>query len=169
MSTIEKLLSSENFDAMVVSVCFWVILYVIVKLITMHAGVGNLLKHADSRIAKLRKDVARLKMLCTPANAASRLSKSVKMLDEIIKDEKKATKVLTMYLFDDRNDFDVAQARSIVKGIPDGCREALVKVAEKEKDDIGARFDSMTERLKDARELVRKADMLDRKKELLRM
>ena len=169
MSTIEKLLSSENFDAMVVSVCFWVILYVIVKVITIHAGVGNLLKHADSRIVKLRKDVVRLKMLCTPANAASRLSKSVKVLDEIIKAEKKATKVLTMYLFDDRNDFDVAQARSIVRGIPDGCRDALVKVAEKEDDDIGARFDTMIERLKDARELVKKADMLDRKKELLRM
>ncbi|MBR6347442.1 MAG: hypothetical protein IKR80_00655, partial [Spirochaetales bacterium] len=136
MSNIEKLLSSESFDAMVVSVCFWVILYVIVKVITIHAGVGNLLKHADSRIVKLRKDVVRLKMLCTPANAASRLSKSVKVLDEIIKAEKRATKVLTMYLFDDRNDFDVAQARSIVRGIPDGCREALVKVAEKEDDDI---------------------------------
>ena len=74
-----------------------------------------------------------------------------------------------MYLFDDRNDFDVAQARSIVRGIPDGCREALVKVAEKEDDDIGARFDTMIERLKDARDLVKKADMLDRKKELLRM
>ena len=169
MSTLEKLLSSENFDAMVVSVCFWVILYVIVKVITIHAGVGNLLKHADSRIVKLRKDVVRLKMLCTPANAASRLSKAVKVLDEVIKAEKKATKVLTMYLFDDRNDFDVAQARSIVRGIPDGCRDALVKVAEKEKDDIGARFDTMIERLKDARELVKKADMLDRKKELLRM
>jgi hypothetical protein len=169
MSNIEKLLSSESFDAMVVSVCFWVILYVIVKVITIHAGVGNLLKHADSRIVKLRKDVVRLKMLCTPANAASRLSKSVKVLDEVIKAEKKATKVLTMYLFDDRNDFDVAQARSIVRGIPDGCREALVKVAEKEDDDIGARFDTMIERLKDARELVKKADMLDRKKELLRM
>ena len=169
MSTIEKLLSSESFDAMVVSVCFWVILYVIVKVITIHAGVGNLLKHADSRIVKLRKDVVRLKMLCTPANAASRLSKSVKVLDEIIKAEKRATKVLTMYLFDDRNDFDVAQARSIVRGIPDGCREALVKVAEKEDDDIGARFDTMIERLKDARDLVKKADMLDRKKELLRM
>ena len=169
MSNIEKLLSSESFDAMVVSVCFWVILYVIVKVITIHAGVGNLLKHADSRIVKLRKDVVRLKMLCTPANAASRLSKSVKVLDEIIKAEKKATKVLTMYLFDDRNDFDVAQARSIVRGIPDGCRDALVKVAEKEDDDIGARFDTMIERLKDARDLVKKADMLDRKKELLRM
>ncbi len=169
MSNIEKLLSSESFDAMVVSVCFWVILYVIVKVITIHAGVGNLLKHADSRIVKLRKDVVRLKMLCTPANAASRLSKSVKVLDEVIKAEKKATKVLTMYLFDDRNDFDVAQARSIVRGIPDGCREALVKVAEKEDDDIGARFDTMIERLKDARDLVKKADMLDRKKELLRM
>ena len=169
MSTLEKLLSSESFDAMVVSVCFWVILYVIVKVITIHAGVGNLLKHADSRIVKLRKDVVRLKVLCTPANAASRLSKSVKVLDEVIKAEKKATKVLTMYLFDDRNDFDVAQARSIVRGIPDGCRDALVKVAEKEKDDIGARFDTMIERLKDARELVKKADMLDRKKELLRM
>jgi len=169
MSNIEKLLSSESFDAMVVSVCFWVILYVIVKVITIHAGVGNLLKHADSRIAKLRKDVVRLKMLCAPANAASRLSKSVKVLDEIIKAEKRATKVLTMYLFDDRNDFDVAQARSIVRGIPDGCREALVKVAEKEDDDIGARFDTMIERLKDARDLVKKADMLDRKKELLRM
>ena len=169
MSTLEKLLSSENFDAMIVSVCFWVILYVIVKVITIHAGVGNLLKHADSRIVKLRKDVVRLKMLCTPANAASRLSKAVKVLDEVIKAEKKATKVLTMYLFDDRNDFDVAQARSIVRGIPDGCRDALVKVAEKEKDEIEARFDTMIERLKDARELVKKADMLDRKKELLRM
>lgn len=169
MSNIEKLLSSESFDAMVVSVCFWVILYVIVKVITIHAGVGNLLKHGDSRIVKLRKDVVRLKMLCTPANAASRLSKSVKVLDEIIKAEKKATKVLTMYLFDDRNDFDVAQARSIVRSIPDGCRDALVKVAEKQDDDIGARFDTMIERLKDARELVKKADMLDRKKELLRM
>ena len=169
MSNIEKLLSSESFDAMVVSVCFWVILYVIVKVITIHAGVGNLLKHADSRIAKLRKEVCRLKMLCAPANAASRLSKSVKVLDEIIKAEKRASKVLTMYLFDDRKDFDVAQARSIVRGIPDGCREALVKVAEKEDDDIGARFDTMIERLKDARDLVKKADMLDRKKELLRM
>ena len=169
MSNLEKLINSESFDAMVVSICFWVILYVVVKLITMRAGVGNLLKNAQGRIAKLRKEVLHLRILCTTTKPKVQLSKCVKVLDEVIKAEKKTSRVLTMYLFDDRNDFDVAQARTLVKGIPDACREALVKIAEKEKDNIGARFDKMLEDLKDAKELIRKADMLDKKKELLRM
>ena len=169
MSTIERLVSSESFDAMVVSICFWVILYVVVKLITVHAGVGNLLKNGDKRIAKLRKAVMHMRMLCTSRGAKKNLAKSVKVLDDVIKYEKKATRVLTMYLFDDRNDFDVAQARNLVKSIPDACRDALVKLADKQTDDLGERFDKMLEDLKTARELLKKADMLDKKKELLRM
>ena len=169
MTAIERLVSSENFDAFVISTCFWVVLYIIVKLCTVRAGVGDLLNQAYKRTNKLRKSCLQLRMLCLSSNAASHLSKALKVLKHVIKAQKRASKVMTMYLFDDRNDLDVASAKALVDRIPDLCRDAIVKVAENGEADIKAIFDNVESNIKTAKELLKKAAAIDRKKELLQV
>ncbi len=169
MNALERLVSSENFDRMVITICFWVVLYVIVKLCTVRAGVGDLLNQAYKRTNKLRKSCIQLQMLCLSPNAASHLSKALSVLKHVIKGQKRASKIMTMYLFDDRGDLDVASAKALVDRIPDLCRDAIVKVAENSEVDIKAIFDNVESNIKTAKELLKKAAAIDRKKELLQI
>ena len=50
MTALERLISSEKFDTMVLVICFWVVVYVIVKILAVRAGVGDLLIQAYKRI-----------------------------------------------------------------------------------------------------------------------
>jgi len=167
MSIMERLLNSESFDYMVYTICFWVVLYIIVKICTVRAGVGNLLNQAYKRTGRLRKVCLQLRYYCTAKDPVSNLDKEIKMLKKVIKAQKRASKIMTMYLFDDRTDLDVIQAKRLVDGIPDICRQAISKVAEKNVDDNKTRFDEIEENLKAARELLKKASAIDRKNELL--
>ncbi|MBR4427445.1 MAG: hypothetical protein IKS77_07045 [Spirochaetales bacterium] len=169
MTTLERLISSENFDKVVISICFWVVLYIIVKICTVRAGVGDLLNQAYKRTGRLRKYCLQLRMLCLSQNAASHLSRSIAVLKHVIKAQKRASKVMTMYLFDDRGDLDVAAAKALVDHVPDLCRDAIVKVAENGEADIKAIFDNIEENIKTAKELLKKAAAIDRKKELLQI
>ena len=154
---------------MVISICFWVVLYVIVKICTVRAGVGDLLNHAYKRTNRLRRSCMQLRMLCLSPNAATHLAKSVTVLKHVIKAQKRASKVMTMYLFDDRGDLDVAAAKNLVDRVPDLCRDAIVKVAENSEADIKEIFDNIEENIKTAKELLKKAAAIDRKKELLQV
>lgn len=169
MTTIERLISSEKFDMMVVSICFWVVLYVIVKIFTVRAGVGDLLNYAYKRIGKLGKKCQRLRTLCLSDDSTSHLSKAIKILKKVIKAQKRASKVLNMYLFDDRNDADVAAAKKLVDQIPDLCRDAVVKVAEKNGDEVEDIFESIRSNIVTSRALLKKAVAIDKKKELLQI
>ena len=169
MSTLERLVSSEGFDKMVISICFWVVLYIIVKICTVRAGVGDLLNQAYKRTNKLRKRCLQLRMICTSKDATANLDNSVKVLKKVITAQKRTSKIMIMYLFDDRGDMDVASAKGLVDRIPDLCRDAIVKVAENNSTDVEMLFDNIETNIKTAKELLKKASAIDKKKELLQI
>ena len=76
---------------------------------------------------------------------------------------------MVMYLFDDRGDMDVASAKGLVDRVPDLCRDAIVKVAEGSDSDVEMIFDNIETNLKTAKELLKKASAIDKKKELLQV
>ena len=169
MSAFNELLKSESFTKMCVTIGFWLVLYLVVKLFTIRAGADDLLRMGKKRIIKLRKLTRQFRILCTARGAYKNVSRAVKLLKKVIRCEKKATRLLTMYLFDDSGDLDVAGAKALVTKIPDACREALVSVAEKKEGSLVPLFDQADADLKEAIALIKKAAALDKKKELLQI
>lgn len=167
MTTIKELLNNESFMKMAITVLFWAVLYGLVKLFTIRAGADDLLRMGGKKVVKLKKLTRQFRILCTARGAHKNVAKAVKLLRKIIKMEKKATRLLVMYLFDDRGDLDVAGAKDLVAKIPDICREALVSVAEKKGESLVPLFDAADADLKEAIALLKKAAALDKKKELL--
>ena len=167
MSAFTELIKTESFTKMCATIAFWLALYIVVKLFTIHAGSDDLLRIGTKRTVKLRKITRQFRILCTARGARKNVSRAVKLLKKLIKAEKKTTRLLTMYLFDDRNDLDVAGAKAIVTSIPDVCRHALVIVAEKRDESVVPLFDQADADLKEAIALLKKAAALDKKKELL--
>ena len=76
---------------------------------------------------------------------------------------------MAMYLFDDRGDMDVASAKGLVERVPDLCRDAIVKVAEGNNPETESLFDNIESNIKTAKELLKKAAAIDKKKELLQV
>lgn len=169
MNTFERLIGSDGFDRMVITICFWVILYVVVRIFSAKAGVGNLLNQAYKRTNKLGKICLQLRTMCTSKNPASSLDKSIKVLKGVVKAQHRTSKIMAMYLFDDRGDMDVASAKGLVDRVPDLCRDAIVKVAEGNNSGVEAIFDNIESNIKTAKELLKKASSIDKKKELLQV
>ena len=167
--TFAELLKTDSFTNMAVSVAFWAVLYILIKLFTIRAGADDLLKMGTKKIIKLKKLTRQFRILCTSRAAYKNVSKAVKLLPKIIKAEKKATRLLVMYLFDDREDFDVAAAKDLVVKIPDYCRCAIVTVADKKDESLVPLFDGAEAELKQAIALLKKAAAIDKKKELLQI
>ena len=169
MSAFNELVKSESFLRMCITIGFWLALYIVVKLFTIRAGADDLLRMGTKRIIKLRKQTRQFRILCTSRGAYKNVARAVKQLRKVIKSEKKATRLLTMYLFDDRGDLDVAGAKDIITKIPDVCREALVSIAEKKGESLVPLFDQADADIKEAIALLKKAAALDKKKELLQI
>ena len=168
MTAIEKLLNSESFIRMVSTVCFWIVLYVVVRLFSYRAGVNNLLKYGYRRIQNLSKAVSKLNGVCSASSPT--ISGSVKAFDNVLKLEKKASKVLNMYLFDDKNDTDVKEDKAIIDAVPDKCRDIIKRLAESNGTEVFTEsFNDIDADLNRALVLLKKADALDRQKELLRI
>ena len=100
MSAFNERLKSESFTKMCVTIGFWLVLYLVVKLFTIRAGADDLLRMGKKRIIKLRKLTRQFRILCTARGAYKNVSRAVKLLKKVIRCEKKATRLLTMYLFD---------------------------------------------------------------------
>ena len=77
--------------------------------------------------------------------------------------------MLAAYLFDDREDRDVINAKAIVDGVPNVCRTAIINVAEHGEEDLNKKFDDLDAEMERARALLSKAKKLDKKKQLLQM
>ena len=169
MSSFNDLFKSASFMKMCTTIGFWLILYIIVKLFTIRAGSDDLLRMGTKRIRKLRKLTRQFRILCTARGAYKNVARALKLLRKVIKVEKKAARLLTMYLFDDRGDLDVAGAKDLITKIPDVCREALVSISEKKDGSLVPLFDQADADLKEALALLHKAAALDKKKELLQI
>ena len=167
MSTFNELIKTDSFTKMCVTIGFWLALYIVVKLFTIRAGSDDLLRVGTKRIIKLRKLTRQFRILCTARGAHKNIARGVKLLKKVVNAEKKATRLLTMYLFDDSGDLDVAAAKAIITKIPDVCRDALMSIVDKKEGSLVPLFDQADADLKEAIALLKKAAALDKKKELL--
>ena len=167
MSVFNELIKTDSFMKMCFTIGFWLALYIVVKLLTIHAGSDDLLRVGTRRIVKLRKLTRQFRILCTARGASKNIARGVKLLRKVVNAEKKATRLLVIYLFDDSGDLDVAGAKDIISTIPDVCRDALMKIVEKQDGSLVPLFDQADADLKEAIALIKKAAALDKKKELL--
>ena len=169
MSAAERIFSSVSFLVFLGTLILMVILYLIARLISARVGVNDLLRTADRRITVLRRVVRKVRVLCTEPSAREDLAAGVKVLKEVIRWQKRSSRILAAYLFDDREDKDVAGAKAIIDGVPNVCREAIVNVAEHGNDNLNEKFDNLDKEIDRARALLVKAKKLDKKKELLQL
>ena len=166
---IERVFTSESFVLFIGTLIIMVVLYLIVRFFTYRSGVNDLLKKADKRIVLLKKSVRKVRVLCTTPGAKRLLFSNVENLKTVIRRQKKASRLLCAYLFDDRDDRDVAEAKSIIDAVPDICRSAIVNVAEDGGENLNAKFDNLSTEIERARSLLYKAKAIDKKKELLQI
>lgn len=169
MSVLQRILLSEGFIGFAFISLLMLVFYVIARVVSARTGVNDLLKTADRRIVKLKRVVRKVRVLCTEPSAESAIPDDIKMLKKVIKWQKRASRMLAAYLFDDREDRDVIAAKAIVDGVPNVCRAAIVNVAEHGEDDLNRKFDDLDSEIERARTLLAKAKKLDRKKELLQL
>lgn len=169
MSVLQRILLSEGFIGFAFISLLMLVFYVIARVVSARTGVNDLLKTADKRIVKLKRVVRKVRVLCTEPSAESAIPDDIKMLKKVIKWQKRASRMLAAYLFDDREDRDVIAAKAIVDGVPNVCRAAIVNVAEHGEDDLNRKFDDLDSEIERARTLLAKAKKLDRKKELLQL
>ena len=169
MSTLHRILLSEGFIGFAFMSFIMLVLYFVARLISARTGVNDLLKTADRRIATLRRVVRKVRVLCTEPSAEKDVAKDIKMLKKVIKWQKRTSRMLAAYLFDDKDDRDVAAAKSIIDGVPNVCRSAIINVAEHGQEDLNSKFDNLDAEMERARALLAKAKKLDRKKELLQL
>ena len=169
MNTLQRILLSEGFIGFVFISVLMLVLYIIARLISARAGVNDLLKTADKRIVTLMRMVRRVRVLCTAPSAENEIATDIRMLKKVIKWQKRASRMLAAYLFDDREDRDVIAAKAIVDGVPNVCRTAIVNVAEHGEEDLNRKFDDLDAEVERARTLLSKAKKLDKKKELLQL
>ncbi len=169
MSVLHRILLSEGFLSFVVMSLLMVILYIAARLISARTGVNDLLRTADKRIGKLSRMVQRVRNMCTEPSAEDDIHRDIRMLKKVIRCQKRASRMLAAYLFDDREDRDVINAKAIVDGVPNVCRTAIINVAEHGEEDLNKKFDDLDVEMERARALLSKAKKLDKKKQLLQM
>ncbi len=165
----KELFLSQGFISFVIDLLFVLVVYAIVKLVTIRSGVDDLLNHSDRRIQRLRVIVKKMHDLCNSNNPERDVHKCSKGLKHVIREQKRASKALNMYLFDDREDKDVAAAKEIVDSVPDKCRKAIVVITDNKRDDMDKIFNGIDVDLESASALLKKALVIDKKKELLRL
>lgn len=169
MNVLQRILLLPGFVGFAVVSVLMLILYFSARFISARTGVKDLLKTADRRIVTLRRIVRRVRVLCTQPSAESDIPDDIVMLKKVIKWQKKTSRILAAYLFDDREDKDVIAAKAIVDGVPNVCRSAIINVAEHGQEDLNRKFDDLDSEMERARALLSKAKKLDRKKELLQL
>ena len=164
-----RVFTSESFITFLGTLVVMVILYLIARYFSYRSGVNDLLKKADRRIVRLKKAVRKVRVLCTTPGARKMLSSNVENLKAVLRCHKRVSRLLSAYLFDDRDDRDVAEAKAIVDAVPDICRSAIVSVAEANGENLNEKFDNLSTEIERARSLLNKAKAIDKKKELLQI
>lgn len=164
----EAIFSNSQLMKMIYSILFWVILYIIVKAITVRSGIGtNLLGQYLKFLPKFSSAVSDLKRCCR--GKSFKEEKVLKALTQVIRKHKILDKILDMYLFDDKSDMDVLAAKKLTAQVPDICRNIVSSVSDGDNEGILAMFDEIDSDLKQAKILVEKAIKIDLKKKMLQI
>ena len=160
----------SGFEKMIYSCLLWVIAYFVTLYFTNKMGVGsNVLKHALKWLSELRKLCRNFQGLIVSSSFSIKSNKSVLMLSKIIRCQKGIMRLFTVYLYDDKTDKDVKEAKAYVSTIPEYCRKALMMVSEGGSSDVADLFKQIETRISSAEALVKKALEYDIKSEMLKI
>lgn len=158
------------FEKMISTCILWFVVYLVTLFITNKTGVGsNVLKHALKRLAKMRKLCAKFQAFISSSKFSIKSKSAVLMLNEIVRCQKSFLRILSVYLYDDKNDKDVIEAKDYVADIPDYCRQALILVSESSKADTSDYFKQIEARICSAEVHINKALEYDIKNEMLKI
>lgn len=167
-----SIFENQSFMSMAGSVLFWLVLFIAVSILNSKAGIGkNLLKTAIKRIGKLRKTCLELNELFRTRSKrvdSHKTEQALRILNRILLQHKRTTKLLAVYLFDDKEDRDVIEAKKLVDEVPTICRK-IISAALDGKIEGKEAFIQIEDNLKRAKESLKKALSLDIKKELLKI
>ncbi len=161
MSALEKMIST---------CIFWFLLYLVTLFVTNKTGVGsNVLKHALKRLARMRKLCAKFQSLITSSSFNIKSKSAVLMLNEIIRCQKSFLRILSVYLYDDKTDKDVIEAKDYVASISDYCKQALILVSDGSDANVSDYFKQIEARISSAEVHIEKALEYDIKNEMLKL
>ncbi len=158
------------FEKMLSTCIIWLLVYLLTLFVTTRTGVGsNVLKHSLKRLAKMRKLCAKFQALIIAKSFSIKSKSSVLMLNEIVRCQKSFLRILSVYLYDDKTDKDVKEARDYVSDISDYCRQALILASEGSNSDLDDYFKQIEARISSAEVHIKKALEYDIKNEMLKI
>lgn len=159
----------------------WGISYLIILYITNKMGVGyNVLKNSLKWLAQLKKLCTSLHFQLSSNGFSQHSRGTINCLKKVVRCERGIARILTVYIFDNRDDKDISHAMELISSIPDYARKAAVIASESssnvnasDNDRKNAELDEVFSKIDNcialSSELIKKAIERDLKEELLRV
>lgn len=157
-------------EKMLYTCIMWIVAYFVTVFVTNKTGVGSdMLKHTLKRLAKLRKLCGVFQEAISASDFNIHSKKGVVLLSNIARCQNGILRILAVYLYDDKTDKDVKEAKDYVASVSDYCRKALMLVAEGSSADLNEFFKQVEARISSAEALLKKALEYDIKSEMLKI
>ncbi len=155
---------------MIVTCVVWVVAYLVVLFITNKAGVGyNVLKNALKWLVELRKLCVGFRTQLSSKGFTLQSKGAIHGLKKVVRCEKGIARILTVYMFDNKDDKNVAQAMDLVSSVPELCRKAVVIAGDGRSADLDAVFSQVDDCISRAGSLIKQSIERDMKEELLKV
>ncbi len=173
---------SESLLKMLGTCVAWGLSYLIILYITNKMGVGyNVLKNSLKWLVQLKKLCASLHAQLAATGFSQHSRGTINCLKKVVRCERGIARILTVYIFDNRDDKDVSQAMELISSIPDYARKAAAIASEasssnanagdndRKNSELDAVFSKIDDCIARAGELIKNAIDRDMKEELLRV
>jgi len=156
-------------------VCFgWIIAYLITLYITSKMGMGyNVLKNSLKWLSKLKSLSSSLRSKLCAKDFSLKSRSAISSLKNVVRCERGISRILTVYMFDNKDDKDVVEAATLVSEVSELSRKAAAiasDLAHLEKEsELDAVFSKIDENIAQASSLIKKSIERDIKEELLKV
>ncbi len=161
---------SDAVIKMIVTCVAWVVAYFVVLFITNKAGVGyNVLKNSLKWLVELKKLCVGLRAQLSSKGFTLQSKSAIHGLKKVVRCEKGIARILTVYMFDKKDDKNVSQAMDLVSSVPELCRKAAAIAGDGRSEDLSAVFSQVDDCISRASSLIRQSIERDMKEELLKV
>lgn len=161
---------SDAIIKMILTCVGWVVAYFVVLFITNKAGVGyNVLKNSLKWLVELKKLCAGLRTQLSSKGFTLQSKSAIHGLKKVVRCEKGIARILTVYMFDNKDDKNVSQAMDLVSSVPELCRKAAAIAGDGRSEDLSAVFSQVDDYISRASSLIRQSIERDMKEELLKV
>lgn len=160
----------------------WGISYLVILYITNKMGVGyNVLKNSLKLLVQLKKLCVSLHTQLSSSGFSQHSRGAINCLKKVVRCERGIARILTVYIFDNRDDKAVSQAMDLISSIPEYARKAAAiaseasssNASESDNDMKNAELDTVFAKIDDciarSSNLIKESIDRDMKEELLRV